>query len=148
MRYAPSCSAANFPLVEAVRYMVWLKNCVPTKVLGHDTPYRHLYGYAPNLANLPQWGQVIWVHNPDNSKLDVHSTPECWVGYDIDSPHAYRIYWPRANKVSIEHNVKIIKVFADDEVTSKMYVPKSTNIQTVPILHSPQPSMQEKPEEL
>jgi len=52
-----------------------------------------------------------------------------------------------ANKISVEHNVKIIEIFADNEVTSKMYVPKSTNVQTVPVLHLPQPSMQEKPEE-
>ncbi len=69
-------------------------------------------------------------------------------GYDTDSPHAYRIYWPCANKVSVERNVKIIEVFADDEATSKMYVPKSTNDQTVPVSHPPQPSTQEKPEEL
>jgi len=106
--------------------MVWLKNSVPTKVLGHDTPYQHLYGHALNFANLPQWGQVVWVHNPDNSKHDACGTPEHWVGYDTDSPHAYRIYWLCANKVSVKCNMKIIEVFADDEATSKMYVPKST----------------------
>jgi len=111
----------TFLWVEAVRYAVWLKNRVPTKVLGHDMPYQRLYGHAPNFANLPQWGQVVWVHNPDNSKLDAHSTPERWVGYDTDSPHAYRIYWPHANKISVERNVKIIEVFADDEATSKSY---------------------------
>src|SRR6266404_9446307 len=50
--------------------------------------------------------------------------------------------------VSVERNVKIIEVFADDEATSKTYVPKSTNVQTVPVSRPPQPSTQEKPEEL
>ena len=29
-----------------------------------------------------------------------------WVGFDIDSPHAHRIYWPHKNSVSIERNIK------------------------------------------
>ena len=36
-----------------------------------------------------------------------------WIGYDADSTHTHRIYWPETQKVSVERNVK----FLDDSVT-------------------------------
>ena len=59
---------------EAIRYVAWLKNHLPTKVLGHVTPYKRLYGNKPHLAGLPKWGQWVWVHNSSGSKLDVWAT--------------------------------------------------------------------------
>jgi len=59
--------------VEAIRYAAWLKNHLPTKVLGNTTPYEKLYSDKPHLAGLPKWGQWVWVHNPLGSKLDVHA---------------------------------------------------------------------------
>ncbi|SRR5258708_6259132 len=55
---------------EAMLFTVWLKNHTSTKALGNVTPYKWLYGQKPNLANMPEWGQTIWVHNPSGSKLD------------------------------------------------------------------------------
>jgi len=73
---------------EAIRYVAWLKNCLPTKVLGSATPYERLYGTKPHLAGLPEWGQWVWVHNSSGSKLDAQATQARWVGYDGESTRA------------------------------------------------------------
>ena len=105
---------ANLPhklWADAIRYAAWLKNRIPTKVLGDTTPFKKLYGQKPNLAGLPEWGQWVWVHNPSGSKLDARATQAHWVGYDGESTHAHRIYWHTTNTVSIECNIKFVKEF-------------------------------------
>src|SRR6266404_991905 len=77
---------------EAIHYVAWLKNWLPTKVLGNTTPYERLYGSKPHLAGLPEWGQWVWVHNPSGSKLDACATQAHWVGYDGESTHAHHTY--------------------------------------------------------
>ena len=70
---------ANLPRklwADAIRYAAWLKNWIPTKVLGDTTPFEKLYGQKPNLAGLPEWGQCVWVYNPSGSKLDACATPQ------------------------------------------------------------------------
>jgi len=56
---------------EAVMFSVWLKNHTSTQMLGNTTPYEKLYGSKPNLAGVPEWGQQVWVHNHQGSKLDM-----------------------------------------------------------------------------
>ena len=63
---------------EAIRYAAWLKNRLPTKVLGSVTPYKRLYGTKPHLAGLPEWGQWVWVHDSSGSKLDTWATQARW----------------------------------------------------------------------
>ena len=33
-----------------------------------------------------------------------------WVGYDEESPHAHRVYWPTKRRVSVERNIKFTPV--------------------------------------
>jgi hypothetical protein len=75
---------------------------------GRTEPYERLYGEKPNLGGVPKWGQHIWVHDATNSKLDVRARQACWVGYDTDSTHAHRIYWPNTKHTSVEHNIKFV----------------------------------------
>src|SRR6267142_6433603 len=93
---------------EAVLHVVWLKNHTSTKGLGTVTPYEKLYKEKPNLGNVPEWGQSVWVHNPSRSKLDAQAKQARWVGYNTDSTHAHHMYWPGKNSISVEHNVKFI----------------------------------------
>src|SRR6266849_7061538 len=79
-----------------------------TKALGSMTPYEKLYGEKPNLANVPEWGQQVWVYNPAGSKLDARALQAQWVGYNADSTHAHCIYWPGKNSISVERNVKFV----------------------------------------
>src|SRR6266849_8487652 len=76
------------------------------KVLGNTTPYEQLTGQKPNLAGVPEWGQRVWVHSDSGTKLDGRASEARWVGYDEDSTHAHRIYWPDTHKVSVERNIR------------------------------------------
>jgi len=98
----------KFLWAEATHFAVWLKNRTPTKVLGLVTLYQKLYGTKPDFANLPEWGQTIWVHDPHGTKLDTRTRQARWIGYDTDSTHAHRIYWPTGTKISVEHNIQFV----------------------------------------
>ena len=91
---------------EAIHFAVWLKNRTSTRALGHSTPYERLYGKKPNLGGVPEWGQRVWVHVATGSKLDWRAQEAHWVGYDSESTHAHRIFWPGKNRISVERNVK------------------------------------------
>jgi hypothetical protein len=77
-----------------------------TKALGNITPYERLYGEKPNFFDLHEWGRDVWIHDPTGSKLDARARQAQWNGYDADSTHAHRIYWPGKNCVTVERNVK------------------------------------------
>ena len=55
---------------EALMFAVWLKNCTSTCALSTGTPFKRLHKSKPNLAGVPKWGQLVWVHNDAGSKLD------------------------------------------------------------------------------
>jgi len=43
--------------VEAANFVIWVKNCTTTKVLGNITPHERLTRQKPNLAGVPKLGQ-------------------------------------------------------------------------------------------
>ena len=96
----------KFLWVEAARFVVWLKNRSLTRLLGTATPYERLTGRKPNLAGVPEWGQRVWVHDSSGTKLEARAEVARWVGYDSDSTHAHRIYWPETQKISVERDIK------------------------------------------
>ena len=103
------------------------------------TPFEKLYGEKPNLAGLPEWGQITWVHNTTGSKLDAHAKRAQWVGFDYQSTHAHRIFWPEKNIISVECDIK----FAQQTTSSQKQVdtiPKQvSNIQVDNVPHTPSP---------
>ena len=101
---------------EAANHAIWVKNRSLTKVLGNVTPLERLMGQKPNLAGMLEWGQQVWVHTDSGTKLDRHSVPAHWIGYDADSTYAHHIYWPETQKVSVERNIK----FSDNSVTVRV----------------------------
>ena len=68
-------------------------------------PYKHLHSYKPNLGELPKWGQRVWVHNFKGTKLEVHGLLANWIGYNKESLHAHRIYWPEKHSITVERDV-------------------------------------------
>ncbi len=98
---------------EATLFATWLKNRTSTRALGNVMPYEQLHGQKPNLAGVPEWGQRMWVHTDAGSKLDGRAVEGRWVGYDRNSTHAHRIYWPSKNSVLVKQNVR----FASTMVT-------------------------------
>ena len=119
---------------EALHFVVWVKNRTLTKVLGNVTPYERLTGRKPNLAGVPEWGQQVWVHTAGNPKLDPRAAMAHWVGYDADSTHAHRIYWPGQQKVSVERDVR----FTDSSTT--MSIPASVLAPAISAPTTPAPS--------
>ena len=91
---------------EAILHAVWLKNCTSTHALKNLTPFEVLTGKKPNLLNLPEWGTKVWVHDNGNSKLEGQSKIGRWVGFDADSTHAHRIYWPGKRMLLVRRNIK------------------------------------------
>jgi hypothetical protein len=112
---------------EAILHATYLKNRTATFVLGDKTPYEALTGKKPNISNLPEWGTRVWVHDPTGSKLAGRSRIGRWVGFDTESPHAHRIYWPDRQTVGVERSVKF-----DDREVYIPPVPTAKNV-SVPI---------------
>ena len=56
---------------EAITHIVWLKNRTPTCALPDEkTPYEMLNKNKPSLAGLHEWGESVWVHTMQGSKLE------------------------------------------------------------------------------
>jgi len=111
--------------VEAVNFVIWVKNRTTTKVLSDVTPHKKLTGQKPNLAGVPEWGQQVWVHCGDSSKLEAHTWPVRWVGFDARSTHAHRIYWPSIHGITVERDIRFTTDFTTvytSAVTAKYLV--------------------------
>ena len=63
--------------------------------------WQALYGTPPNLSCLKRFGEAVWVHNPNGSKLDLCARKGHWIGFDIKS-HSHHVYWPLNKSVSVE----------------------------------------------
>ena len=96
---------------EAVMHAVWLKNRTSTRILENMTPFEALTGRKPDLSELPEWGAKVWVHDDEGNKLEGRSKIGRWVGFDEESTHAHRIYWPDRRTVSVERNIKFDENF-------------------------------------
>jgi hypothetical protein len=92
---------------EALHHSIWLKNWSSTWALRVIMPYECLHGHKPNLGELPEWGQCIWIHNFKGNKLEVCGLLAHWIGYDKESLHAHRIYWPEKHSITVERDVKL-----------------------------------------
>jgi hypothetical protein len=105
---------------EALHHATWLKNRSSTCILGIITPYERLNGHKLNMAGVPEWGQQVWVRNLKGNKLDARGLLARWVGFDKESTHAHRVYWPEKHSLSVERDVR----FTSDTVI--VYTPSST----------------------
>ena len=129
---------ANLPKMmwgEALRHSTWLKNRTSTRALGGITPWQTLYGTAPDLSHLKRFGEPVWVHDADGSKLDPRAREGRWIGFDIES-RGHRVYWPGGKSVSVERNVYFSA--AERLEGEQLDVPTSRIIPSEP-LPAPQP---------
>ena len=55
---------------EAVLFAVWLKNRTTTKALRNMMPFEKFNKFKPDLSGVPEWGQQVWAHSTDGTKLD------------------------------------------------------------------------------
>ena len=114
---------------EALRHSTWLKNRTSTRALGGKTPWQALYGTPPNLSGLKRFGEKIWVHDPDGSKLDPRAREGRWIGFDVES-RGHRVYWSSSRSVGVERNVYFAA--AERLEGEKLDVPTSKTFQTEP----------------
>jgi hypothetical protein len=89
---------------EAACHVVWLLNCTSTKAVDGKTPYKAAFGKKPDLQQVREWGDKVWVHIEGGNKLGGQVRDGCWLGVDEQSK-GFRVYWPDKKTVSIEHNV-------------------------------------------
>ena len=103
---------------EAVMHAVWLKNRTGTRALEGRTPYEVALGEVPDISGVPEWGCIVWVHYTKDAKVGERARPGRWVGFDSES-QGHRIYWPEAQSVSVERNVRFVAptpvLLLDDE---------------------------------
>ena len=61
---------------EAALFAVWLKNRTSTKALGDITPFEKFNKFKPDLSGVPEWGQHVWAHSTNGTKLDARGVEE------------------------------------------------------------------------
>jgi hypothetical protein len=54
---------------EAARHVVWLMNRTSTKAVEGMTPYEAAFGHKPNLSEVREWGERVWVRVEGGDKL-------------------------------------------------------------------------------
>ena len=99
----------------------------------------------PDLSRVPKWGQKVWVHQGSGSKLDGCATEARWVGFNADSTHAHRIYWPDKNHVSVKCDVKFVSGTVSVPI-HPLLTPNSTPIMSM--LPPTQPTITQIPTQL
>ena len=89
---------------EAARHVVWLMNRTSTKAVSGKTPYEAAFGKKPNLSDVREWGDKVWVRIEGGDKLGGRVREGKWMGVS-DESKGVRVYWPDKKTVSTERNV-------------------------------------------
>jgi hypothetical protein len=97
---------------EAARHVVWLMNRTTTKALTDGlTPYEAVTGKKPDLRDVCEWGEKVWIRlEVKGKKLGGRVREGRWMGVD-DQSKGFRIYWPDTKSISVERNVYYDKSF-------------------------------------
>jgi hypothetical protein len=86
---------------EAARHVVWLMNRTSTKAVDGMTPYEATFSKKPNLGEVREWGEKVWVRIEGGDKLGGRVREGRWLGVDEKSK-GVRVYWPDSKMVSVE----------------------------------------------
>ena len=78
--------------------MVWLMNRTSTKAVDGMTPYEAAFPEKPNLGEVQEWGEKVWVRTEGGNKLGNRVHEGRWLGIDGRSK-GVRIYWPDTKTV-------------------------------------------------
>ncbi|OJA07593.1 hypothetical protein AZE42_07469 [Rhizopogon vesiculosus] len=90
---------------EAVRHVVWLKNCMLMKALDGGTPLEAVTGKKPDLSCVQPWGLKVWVHVEAGNELGGQVEEGWWVGIDDRSTNGCRVYRLEKRAVTVEWNI-------------------------------------------
>jgi hypothetical protein len=137
----------KFLWAEAIHYVVWLKNRLPSRAIPGHTPHDLVHNAKPNLACAHEFGAKVFIHLQDVGKLEPRAEEAVFVGVDEQSK-GYRIYWPEKRKVSVERNVSFVPATVSLDVPDKGE--STSNSSTHPpesVLNIPIPQLpQEEPQ--
>ena len=86
-------------------------NRTSTKAVEGMTPYEVTFGKKPNLSNVREWGERVWVRVESGNKLGKRVHEGRWMSIDEQSK-GVRIYWPDTQTVGVERNVYVDKTGA------------------------------------
>ena len=89
---------------EAARHVVWLMNRTRTKAVSDMTPYEAAFGKKPDLSDVREWGEKLWVRVEKGDKLGGKVKEGKWMGIS-DESKGVRVCWPDTKTVSTERNV-------------------------------------------
>ena len=90
---------------EAARHVVWLMNRTRTTAVVGMTPYEAAFGKKPDLSEVREWGDKVWVRlEVKGYKLGGRVREGRWMGIS-DESKGIRVYWPDKKTVSTERNV-------------------------------------------
>jgi hypothetical protein len=79
------------------------------------TPFEAVFGQKPDLWDVCEWGEKVWVHIEKGNKLGGCVCKGCWVGIDNRTTNGFRIYWPDTRTVTVERNIHFDKTQASVE---------------------------------
>jgi hypothetical protein len=99
---------------EAACHVVWLMNRASTKAVAGKTPYEAAFGKKPDLSQVREWGEKVWVRIEGGDKLGGHVREGRWLGIDERS-NGCRVYWPDKRTVTTERNIYFDKTQASAE---------------------------------
>ena len=68
------------------------------------TPYEAAFGQKPDLKEVREWGEKVYVRIEGGTKLGGRVREGKWLGVDEESK-GVRIYWPDSKTVTVERNV-------------------------------------------
>ena len=79
-------------------------NRTPTKAVCGKTPFEAAFGKKPDLSEVREWGEKVWMRIEGGDKLGGCVKEGRWMGISKESK-GIRVYWPDKKTVSTERNV-------------------------------------------
>ena len=75
-----------------------------TKAVDGKMPFEAAFRKKPDLRDVREWGENVWVHTEDGDKLGGCVHKGQWMGID-EQFKGVHIYWPDKRSVTIERNI-------------------------------------------
>ena len=76
-------------------------NHMSTKAVDGKMPFEAAFRKKPDLRDVREWGENVWVRTEGGDKLGGHVHKGQWMGIDEQSKGVH-IYWPDKRSVTIE----------------------------------------------
>ena len=75
-----------------------------TKAVDGKMPFEAAFRKKPDLRDVREWGENVWVLTEEGNKLGGHVCEGRWMGINEQSK-GVRIYWPDKRSVTVERNI-------------------------------------------